>query len=245
MSHPVTATPADLIPSIVPPTFRVLHVHPGDDTFGEAIAHHFSGYVAAPADSLDGSALPGEPFDAVVALGVFERIIPDDAYVWMARRLIGALKPGGVLVVHEHNPVEGASADPADYGEGDIMPRGMHPLYAQSEVHSMQVLGQEFDDHFCAGLWLHPCKGLVTEDAVVEGPESLMVERIGGKVVMVSSAPSVVAVTGELMRRAADDGYLARDGDLIRLRFDNAEPTYRIVGWRNRGEQAVCALEES
>ncbi len=224
-----------LLRQIVPAGGRILDFGCGPGRFRPVLEEIGSEYVGVDLISGMGTQpLEGElptGFDCVVAIMVLQHITDDVEYSHWIDQLAKCLKPGGVIVAFDHNPME----DPDPH----MNPRGMFPVLQLPQVSNLQGLGQEFDGHWCGGFWLRNCEEDPGDTPVFESREDGSTWLRDG-----DEMPDVLHITSELL--AWGNPYaMRREGDTVEFPLANGRWVYKIIGWRERGWVAVCKLAYS
>ena len=199
-------------------------------------------------------------FDCTVAVKVLQHIIEDAAFVHWVGQLFASLKPGGVLVVVDRQPMEARGKLAAfahwvgqlfaSQRNGNLADRtrarGMLAVLERPEADNMKGLNLDFDGHWLASFWKR-------EDHSMEIGDAPTFRREGDRVTLETEMPGHVLVTSELLETggrprlhdADDPPWLTRSGDQVDFTFANGHYRYGIIGWRNRMTEAVCRREFS
>lgn len=187
----------------------------------ESVAGEYVGIDIIPGLSTiePGAAIPGS-VDAVVAIMVLQHITDDDEYIRVVDELLGALRPGGLLFLVDHEP-----DSEAEWG-AHMLPRGRFPVLGHVAVDNMQGLMLEDLPRQEVSLLYKQESGLPAAEAHISADEAPM---FGFVPEVLDVAPGVLA-----------DGWhgIVRDGDAVQ--FPNDGPSYRIAGWRDRMKWVVC-----
>ena len=166
-------------------------------------------------------------FDCTVAVMVLQHIVDEDEYNHWIRQLFASLKPGGVLVVVDHDPME----DP----DAHILPRGYLSILNDPTCEGFHHT-HVYQDHWVGTFEKRPWKGEVGNPPVFQ-------QLLGGVVLHEDSAmPNVMAVSKEILAQH-DPQWMVRDGDTVDIKLANGHWVYDIVGWRDRQAEAVCQIK--
>lgn len=167
MTNSASTPIEDLVGQLVPPGMKVLHLDAGRSLLVKRrLSEEATVYEASPTTSTGG-------WDIVVAVDVFRRRYTEEAYSKALTDILGALKPGGALIVYERNPYEDVEDNPPG-----TLARGIAPIANRPEISNAYVLGQEFFEHWCAAFWTYDAP---LPDAIDRflAPRSILRDRDG------------------------------------------------------------------
>jgi len=225
---------ANCLEELVPEGGRILEVgfgrgHSRYESFLRVRGHYGSLDVSVVDDSIEHPS-PWAPrgYDQAVAVTMLQRIVDDEHYRAWVSHLFATLKPGGALVVVDHEPVE----DPGP----DTLPRGYLPILNDPACEGFRHT-HVYEGHWVGTFEKRPWVGEVGEAPVIEraGDEAILAEG--------SAMPDVLVISSELLGLAGDSRLrMTRDVDTVEIRLANGRWVYAIVGWRRRQSEAVCEI---
>lgn len=184
--------------------------------------------------------LPGG-YDEVLAAFVLQHITDGEAYAHWIQQLHDCLKPGGILIVVDHEPLE-----ELDGPEDHMLPRGMLAVLQAADWIGLKCLPMQYPNHWFALFVKRPLELPDTPAPEFETDEN------GLHFARTIPMPEKIAISRGLLDRGGSaldgigGGWITRNADEIDFRFANGRWVYRIIGWGGHGQDvAVAELEYS
>lgn len=218
---------APMIATAIQPGGRTLHCGYLWDQYEETLLNLSASVNQVHDDMSLGIISTG--FDTIVAPFLLQTLIDEEVYAATVNRIHECLKPGGALIVVDHEVME-------EKIEG-ILPRGMFGVLEQGPWLGARNEVCSYTDHWFAIFLKKPCE-------LPEVPCPVFREAEDGKIFLEEDPgmPDMIAIASELLANPRLDRPIERDGDRVTITAENGHWVFGIVGWGRHGE-AVCQLE--
>ncbi len=219
------AAVAPLLAEAVPLGGRVLDFGCGPGRFREVLeerAHEYVGVDLVPGLSTvdwDFENLPGG-FDVVVAVFVLQHVTDAEAFGHWVRQLHDCLKPGGRLIVLDHEPMD----DAADH----MAPRGIFGVLDEAPWKGSRNQPAKYDDHWFGIFAKEPAPMPEVELPVFRVDYGENLDRHDVFLSDGSEMPDVMPLELAILE---DSDIATRSGDVIDFRLANGRWVYQITGW--------------
>ncbi len=235
-----------MLEELIEPGGRILDFGSGLGRFAEILrqkAASYDGVDLIPGLSTidwDFERLPGG-YDEVLAAFVLQHITDGEAYAHWVQQLHDCLKPGGVLIAVDHEPLE-----ELDGPEDHMVPRGLFAVLQAADWVAAKCLPMQYPDHWFALFVKRPLE-LPTDPAPVfeTDDDGLVFARTIPMPEKISMEREFLARRGNTLDGKGSE-LVRRIGDVIEFSLANGRWVYRIIGWGGDGQDvAVAELEYS
>lgn len=216
--------------ALVPTAGRILDFGCGPGRFRSFLASRgeYVGVDLIPGLGTEelGETLP-TGFDCTVAVMVLQHIVEEDEYKHWVEQLFASMKPGGVLVVVDHDPME----DPDPH----MLPRGYLSILDDPACEGFHH-SHAYEGHWIGTFDKRPWQG--------EAGVNPVFRKVGDSVGLHEDSvmPNVMVMNTELLAKH-DPQWMTRDRDTVDIHLSNGHWVYEIAGWRDRQAEVVCEIK--